>query len=78
MLSLLQPDCYSALTIHAEVEGIACLEMFDNFLTSVISQGGEFVSLGALLDADADYAPSPVIRRAIPGREGWVACRAAN
>ena len=78
LLSLLKPDGLNALTIHAEVEGIACLTMFDSFLSTAIARGGAFVSLGNLLESNAVYAPDRVVPRTIPGREGWVACQAAS
>ena len=44
LLSLIRPDKLNVLTIHAEVEGIVCLEMFDRFLKMGKSIGAEFVS----------------------------------
>jgi undecaprenyl phosphate-alpha-L-ara4FN deformylase len=73
LLGLLRPDGLNVLTIHAEVEGIVCLQMFEQFVEKALSHGHQFVPLGALL---ADSAPIDVARIApgeIRGREGWVA-----
>jgi len=78
LLSLLRPDRLNALTIHAEVEGISCLEMFEAFLTEAEARGWAFVPLGSLLDLHPTCAFDHLTRRTIPGREGWVACQQVN
>jgi hypothetical protein len=40
----------NVLTIHAEVEGILCLEMFERFLKSVLSTGAHLVPLGSIAE----------------------------
>jgi undecaprenyl phosphate-alpha-L-ara4FN deformylase len=73
ILSLLNPAGLNVLTIHAEVEGIAKLDLFRDFLKKSQAKGVSFVPLGELL-ADA---PMPgrgaVVAKEIPGREGWLA-----
>jgi undecaprenyl phosphate-alpha-L-ara4FN deformylase len=64
------------LTIHAEVEGMACLTIFSRFIEMVKSKGHFLVPLGDLLDGHRQTAPAAVIAGEIPGREGWVACQA--
>ena len=73
ILSLLNPDGMNVLTIHAEVEGIARRELFDDFLAKAIERGIEIVPLGTLLPESGHLPPGRVIPRELPGREGWIA-----
>jgi undecaprenyl phosphate-alpha-L-ara4FN deformylase len=73
LLAKCSPDRLNVLTIHAEAEGIACFEMFDNFLKAAKAQGISFVPLGALLDDCPAMGSSRVVQDTISGREGWVA-----
>jgi undecaprenyl phosphate-alpha-L-ara4FN deformylase len=75
MLSLLDPEKLNVLTIHAEVEGIACVDMFDMFLKMALSRGASFVPLGTFLKDSAPIGRARIVDREIPGREGWVACQ---
>jgi undecaprenyl phosphate-alpha-L-ara4FN deformylase len=75
LASLLRPDRLNTLTIHAEVEGILCLVMFDDFVRLVQSRGGKFVPFGALLDPTGPVLTSSLVEQSIPGREGWVSCQ---
>jgi undecaprenyl phosphate-alpha-L-ara4FN deformylase len=73
MLGQLRPGRLNVLTIHAEAEGIACREMFGEFLESAADRGYEFAPLCDLV-RDADVLPDGEIEiAAIPGREGWIA-----
>jgi len=72
LVSLLKPERLNVLTIHAEAEGIVCLEMFGRFLQKVRSMGGRLVPLGELLMDARDIQPGVMVPREIPGREGWV------
>ena len=76
MLSLIRRTELNVLTIHAEVEGIVCLDMFDRFLKSVRSMGAKPVPLGQLLNGVSEIKTAVIEPREIPGREGWVACQA--
>jgi undecaprenyl phosphate-alpha-L-ara4FN deformylase len=76
MISLLKPERLNILTIHAEVEGMARLDMFDLFLKIARSKGISFVPLGAFLTDDLEIKHAPVIKKTIHGREGWVSCQA--
>jgi len=78
MLSLLDPNRLNTLTVHAEVEGIACLGMFDAFVTRAMERGGEFVPLGELVVPGVSQAQARLARTTIPGREGWIACQNTN
>ncbi len=75
LLTLLRPGRLNVLTIHAEVEGIVCLNMFNSFLKSAQQQGGLFVPLGNLLDDNDKIDFGTIAAREIPGRQGWVACQ---
>ena len=75
LLSLIRADHFHVLTIHAEVEGIICLGMFDRFVQMVHARGDTLVPLGELL-ADAHAIPEGVMTPGeIPGREGWISCQ---
>jgi undecaprenyl phosphate-alpha-L-ara4FN deformylase len=72
MLSLLNPAKLNVLTIHAEVEGVACLGMFEEFIRKVCSKGFSFVPLKVLLEEYPRSNPAAIVAREIPGRQGWV------
>jgi undecaprenyl phosphate-alpha-L-ara4FN deformylase len=78
MLSLLRPDGFNVLTIHAEVEGIVCATMFEDFLGQAASKGIVFVPLVQLLEETSEIGCSPVVPRETPGREGWMACQVTS
>lgn len=75
MLSLIRPGKLNVLTVHAEVEGIICLEMFDRFLKMARSIGADFVPLKSLLGTSRGISLSTIAAKQIPGREGWVSCQ---
>jgi undecaprenyl phosphate-alpha-L-ara4FN deformylase len=76
MFSLFRPDRLNILTIHAEVEGIARLNLFDAFLKIARSKEICFVPLGAFLTDDFKIGSAPIMKKTIEGREGWVSCQA--
>jgi undecaprenyl phosphate-alpha-L-ara4FN deformylase len=75
LLSLIVPDKLNVLTIHAEVEGIVCENMFDNFLGDAKAKGISFVPLGELPVINSPLKSSEIVIREISGREGWVCCQ---
>ncbi|EFK09668.1 polysaccharide deacetylase [delta proteobacterium NaphS2] len=75
MLSQITGTGLNVLTIHAEVEGIACLDMFERFLLSLRSMGGNMVPLGQLLKHTTHIETAVIEPREMPGREGWLACQ---
>ncbi len=75
MLALLDPKKLNVLTIHAEVEGIAYVQMFEEFLQMAQTRGASFVPLGVLLDGFLPISQGTIIMKEIPGREGWVSCQ---
>jgi undecaprenyl phosphate-alpha-L-ara4FN deformylase len=60
------------LTVHAEVEGGACAELFDEFLGSCAKRGIRPVPLCALLDAAPSRDTDTLVLAPIAGREGDV------
>jgi len=75
MLTLLNRQKLNVLTIHAEVEGIACLDMFGQFVKKALTKGASFVPLGVLLREYPETGSSAIVAKEIPGREGWVCCQ---
>ena len=72
LLSLISPDKLNVLTIHAEVEGIVCEKLFDDFLSKAHSRNIFFVPLGNLLENYPPEKHAKITSGEIPGREGWV------
>ena len=73
LFSLLRPGRLNVLTIHAEVEGIVCLDIFKKFLISARERGVSFAPLGNLLNETSLIDQAAIIHQEISGREGWVA-----
>ncbi|WP_447829203.1 4-deoxy-4-formamido-L-arabinose-phosphoundecaprenol deformylase [Aeromonas salmonicida] len=64
-------------TIHAEVEGIVMADQFDALLAEASARGIRFVPLGSLLPPDpAQLDAGRLVRGTLPGREGWLGCKA--
>lgn len=73
VFSLLREDALNVLTIHAEVEGLVCADLFAQFLDEAESRNIEIVPLGELLPPDLTTLPiAKIEKRVIPGREGWI------
>ncbi len=72
MMSRLRPSSLNVLAVHAEVEGIARLALFGQFLKASRSRGWSFSPLGALLGAASSFGSGMISRERIPGRQGWV------
>jgi len=64
----------NVLTIHAEVEGIACSEMFEEFLLLAKEQNISFVPIKDVISKDINTT-SKIILKDMPGREGTIACK---
>jgi len=72
LLKLLRPGKLNVLTIHAEAEGLSCLELFADFLQQATRSGVRFMALGDLM-ADCGKIPTaPMLQKEIPGRDGWL------
>jgi len=70
--ALMKPESLNVLTIHAEVEGISCLALFQGFLQQLQRQEGHVVPLGELLPPAGQIAGAAIGRQRVEGREGWV------
>lgn len=73
IISELKPGKLQVLTVHAEVEGLAKADLFESFLKTVKEQRWNLVPLGRLLDNDPAIGKGAILRKDIPGREGWLA-----
>jgi len=73
LLALCKPGAPNVLTTHAEVEGIACRQMFADFLKLATDSGVRLMPLGNLLDEWPPMGSARILQHTIPGREGWVA-----
>ncbi|MDY6855552.1 MAG: polysaccharide deacetylase family protein [Thermodesulfobacteriota bacterium] len=78
IFSLIKPEKLNVMTIHAEVEGIARLAMFDRFLEMMQSTGESFIPLGTLLQESPYIGQAAVVAKKIPGRNGWVSCQSQS
>jgi len=76
LLSLIKPNELNVLTIHAEAEGIACRDIFSRFLEMAHDKGVSFVPLGVLLREHNPTGSAVIIKKEIPGREGWISYQA--
>jgi undecaprenyl phosphate-alpha-L-ara4FN deformylase len=72
LLARIAPGALNVLTVHAEVEGGACAELFDEFLGSCAKRGIRPVPLCALLDAAPARDTDTLVLAPIAGREGDV------
>lgn len=73
ILNQMRPHALNVLCIHAEVEGIACRNLFEAFLTESRRRNIDWVPLSDLLPP-LDVIPLGRLAPAeIGGREGWVA-----
>lgn len=72
LLSLFRPGKLNVLTIHAEVEGIACKGVFTEFLEKANNRGIQFQPLGDLLQNHQMKKTGTIYKVIMPGREGWV------
>jgi len=78
LLSLIKPNELNVLNIHAEVEGIACLEIFSNFLNTALLKGISFSPLGDFLIDFPKTNYAEIVNQDIVGREGWVCCQTSD
>lgn len=75
LLDMIRPDQLNILTIHAEVEGIGCLALFQDFLDKAGQQDIAFEPLGDILCHNLEIAESGIHQTAVCGRDGWLACQ---
>ena len=72
LIDRIEPGAFNVLTVHAEVEGIACAAMFDEFLAACAARDIRPVPLRSLLDADAARVSDTLALAPIAGRDGDV------
>jgi undecaprenyl phosphate-alpha-L-ara4FN deformylase len=75
LIALMKPESLNVLTIHAEVEGISCLALFQEFLQQLQRQEGCVVPLGELLPSAGQIAGAAVEKQGVEGREGWLSAQ---
>jgi len=73
LLERVAPRELNVLTIHAEVEGMACARLFADFLLQCRDRGIELKPLGELPELGACEARDALIPAPVPGRDGDVA-----
>ncbi|BCL61705.1 putative 4-deoxy-4-formamido-L-arabinose-phosphoundecaprenol deformylase ArnD [Desulfomarina profundi] len=78
LLSLIKPDRLNVLTIHAEVEGLYCRQLFREFLAMAQEKNIRFVPLKTILKTDKPLSVSPVTRKKTTGRDGWISQQYQN
>jgi undecaprenyl phosphate-alpha-L-ara4FN deformylase len=72
LIDRIRPGALNVLTIHAEVEGIVCAELFDGFLADCKARDIRPVPLSRLLEDGAAYPQDAVAEAPLAGREGNV------
>ena len=72
LLARIEPGAFNVLTVHAEVEGGACAQMFDAFLRACAARGIRPVPLHELLAAGGELSVDELVAAPIAGREGDV------
>ena len=72
VLSLVKLDQLNVLTIHAEVEGIVCRDLFDDFLAQAAQREIEVVPLVDVL-GEPPFPEGHIVPQTQAGREGWLA-----
>ena len=74
ILSKIKPGQLNVYTIHAEVEGIVCADLFFDMIAEARKRNIRFVPLNELLDnVDVSQLPEgKIINRNMSGREGWL------
>lgn len=76
LLEMIRPGQLNVLTIHAEVEGIICATMFEDFLNRARERQVRFVPLHDLLPPPDRIPTGHVKLDVLPGREGTMCLQA--
>ena len=76
LLDMFRPDALNVLCLHAEVEGLARASLFEDFLAQARDRGLSFSRLDEILAARKPLPAAGLVQRAVPGREGLLACQA--
>ncbi len=72
LISLMREESLNVLAIHAEVEGMSYLSLFQEFLQQLRARGGHLAPLGELLPPADQIAGAAIGRQRVKGREGWL------
>jgi peptidoglycan/xylan/chitin deacetylase (PgdA/CDA1 family) len=66
---------WNVLTVHAEMEGLSKINVFEKFLVLAKSAGAEFVTLSEIADRSGEkpLAPDEIVQDTLPGRAGTLA-----
>jgi len=75
LLQMIRPGRLNVLTIHAEAEGISCLELFQDFLDKARQRDIVFEPLGKILSQTQQIETSELHLTPVAGRDGWIACQ---
>lgn len=78
LLSMIKPGKLNVLTIHAEVEGIVCLDMFEDFIIRAKAADIHMLPLCRLLDPAQKMGEAALLQKTIQGREGCVAVQSPS
>ncbi len=72
-----KPDLLNVHTVHAEVEGMAHLELFTTLVRTLRERGARFVRLEEIAGRfNATELPvCEIVRVTIPGRAGWISAQ---
>ena len=73
LIDMIKQDSLNILTIHAEVEGNACFDMFKEFLNKAEKQNIAFKPLGEILSDTKKTDRSSIHKSVVKGRDGWIA-----
>ncbi len=81
-ISEMQKTEYSVITAHAELEGMAYLDWFDDFLSRVKSEGAEFFPLAdyaeKIRNTPALHRTAEIVMSPFTGRSGTLAVQRAK
>jgi undecaprenyl phosphate-alpha-L-ara4FN deformylase len=72
LISLMREESLNVLNIHAEVEGMSYLSLFQEFLQQLRVRGGHLVALRKLLPPADQIIGTVIGRQRVGGREGWL------
>jgi len=78
LISLMGEESLNVLTVHAEVEGISYLSLFQGFLQQLQRQEGHVVPLGELLPPAGQIGAAAIGRQRAEGRDGWLSVQRGN
>ncbi|WP_299010876.1 4-deoxy-4-formamido-L-arabinose-phosphoundecaprenol deformylase [uncultured Shewanella sp.] len=79
IIKRIKPHQLNVYTIHAEVEGIALINLFEDLLQKAQAHQLQFVPLFHLLNKPPEQWPIDTIKNQfIPGREGWLSWQGSS